>query len=803
MKPKNIFYKSNVEIREYHSKKQGPRQNLFIKDWEKQSEKLLMEIKMAFENSTEEIKAKNGKYLEIIGVENTKLKVSSLKDDRSKVKVLKTESIIENSEDMENIKDYQKALIYLPESKKDFLNKKIQSYIENEGRKQNNLINSIFKIKNPSLESFWSGEVSEIPDKEEKWCEFWIEKNSETRLLIEKIKRLGIDVREKFLQFEERDIILCKVDKKKILKIINEIDGVCEIKLKSDFSIEAFFDLEDRKGQYEWIKDLKERTEFKDKNASILLIDSGINNAHPLLENFVKNCSGVNRNDISDKEGHGTGMAGLALYKDLAISLERRDKVEINHTLQSHKIFYKDSKNEDLFGSMTMEAIVDSLDLPNQINCMAIASKANIFNGTPTSWSAAIDELCFGDILKPEGRIFCLSAGNINEIQINDISYPELNEISCIEDPGQSWNSLTIGGYTAKYLENSKYKIVAEPFTLSPFSKTSCLWNSKDGYKLIKPEVLFEAGNKLIYSSNEYYTCDNLSLLSTNAKFRDNYFTSFNGTSAATALAANFCAKITTKYPEAWPQTIRGLVVHSAELTEQMKNKFLKDNTKTSYGNLLRVCGYGIPNLDRALGVLKNSANLIIQSEIKPFKLLKDRIIYDELHVHELPWPVDILKEYSDKKFKIKVTLSYFIEPNPGNFKGIYDYQSYGLRFEFCGNRSKEELIRKVSKVDDISYKDNNSDNWLYGPANRNVGSIHSDIWEGSGADFSEARYILIYPVGGWWKQKKKSQRYNKKVKYSLIVSITSEEEKIDLYTPIYNSIENLVKNKIEIKFKR
>lgn len=803
MKPKNIFYKSNVEIREYHSKKQGPRQNLFIKDWEKQSEKLLTEIKMAFENPTEEIKDKNGKYLEIIGVENTKLKVSSLKDDRSKVKVLKTESIIENSEDMENIKDYQKALIYLPENKKDFLNKKIQSYIENKGRKQNNLINSIFKIKNPSLESFWSGEVSEIPNKEEKWCEFWIEKNSEISLLLKRIKRLGIDVREKFLQFEERDIILCKVDKKKILKIINEIEGVCEIKLKSDFLIETFFDLEDRKGQYEWIKDLKERTEFKDENVSILLIDSGINDAHPLLENFVKNCSGANRNDISDKEGHGTGMAGLALYKDLAISLERRDKVKINHTLQSHKIFYKDSKNEELFGSMTTEAIVDSLDLPNQINCMAIASKANISNGAPTSWSATIDELCFGDISKPEGRIFCLSAGNINEIQINDIGYPDLNEISYIEDPGQSWNSLTIGGYTAKYLENSKYKIVAEPFTLSPFSKTSCLWNSKDSYKLIKPEVLFEAGNKLIYSSNEYYTCDNLSLLSTNAKFRDNYFTSFNGTSAATALAANFCAKIAAKYPEAWPQTIRGLVVHSAELTEQMKNQFLKDNTKTSYGNLLRICGYGIPNLDRALGVLKNSANLIIQSEIKPFQLLKNTIIYNELHVHELPWPEDILREYSDKKFKIKVTLSYFIEPNPGNFKGIYDYQSYGLRFEFCGNRSKEELIRKVSKIDDISYKDNNSDNWLYGPTNRNVGSIHSDIWEGSGADFSEARYILIYPVGGWWKQKKKSKKYNNKVKYSLIVSITSEEEKIDLYTPIYNSIENLVKNKIEIKFKK
>lgn len=803
MGPKNIFYKSNIDIREYHSKNKSISKKLSVNDWKKQSEKLLMELNQVFEDTNKEIKAKNGEYLEVIGVENEELKVKSLKDDRLKVRVLKTEKIIENSEDERKSKNYQKALVYLPENNKDFLKKKIETYKKNSGEKQATLINSILKIKKPSLESFWSGEISEIPNEKEKWCEFWIDKNREIETLIEKIRNFGIEVREKFLKFEERDVILCKVDKNKILKIINEIEGVCEIKLKSDFLIETFLDIEDREAQFDWIKNLKERIRFKDENnTSILLIDSGVNDEHPLLKDFVKNCNGANKDDIYDKKGHGTRMAGLALYKDLAVALEKEDEVEINHTLQSHKIFYENFENKDLYGSMTAEAILDSFDLLNQINCMAIASDENINNGAPTSWSATIDELCFGDYTKPEGRIFCLSAGNINNIQANEIGYPTLNEISCIEDPGQAWNALTIGGYTTKYLNDSEYKIVAEPFSLSPFSKTSCLWNSKGNYKLIKPEVLFEAGNKII-DSQEYYSHENLSLLSTNAKIQNNYFNFFAGTSAATALAANFCAKLVDKYPEAWPQTIRGLVVHSAEWTDQMKNQFLKDNSKTSYGNLLRNCGYGVPNLDRALGLLKNSANLIIESEIKPFKLTKE-VTYNELHIHELPWPKDILNHYSDKKFKIKVTLSYFIEPNPGNFKGIYDYQSYGLRFEFCGNRTKEELIRKVSKVDNISYKDSNSDNWLYGPVNRNVGSIHSDIWEGNGADFAEARYILIHPVSGWWKQKKKAGRYRKKIKYSLIVSITSEKEEIDLYTPIYNSIQNLVKNKnlIEIKSK-
>lgn len=799
MKPENIFYKNDIDIREYHSKQQGPRPKILEKDWKKQSEKLLMELKRAFEDTNKEIKAKNGEYLEIIGVENKELIVKSLKDDRTKVKVLKTERILENSEDEENMKNYQKALIYLPEKKKNFLNDKIEDYKKSKGENKKNLINNISEIKIPTILSFWCGEISEIPNEQEKWCEFWFEKDKDVKSLLEEIKKIGIKTREKYLQFEERTVVLCKVDKKKMLKIINEVEGVCEVKLKSDFLIETFFNLEDREGQFEWIKDLKERLEVRDENnTSILVIDSGVNDGHPLLKTFVKKCSGFDKNDISDTEGHGTGMAGLTIYKDLAPALEQESVININHSLQSHKIFYTGSNNEELYGSMTTEAIYESFDLVNQINCMAIASNANVNDGAPTSWSAAIDELCFGDSNRPEGRIFCLSAGNITEIQTNGINYPTLNEINCIEDPGQSWNSLTIGGYTTKYLENSEYKIVAEPFTLSPFSKTSCLWNSKGSYKLIKPEVLFEAENKISSSVGEYYTDENLSLLTTNAKFRDSYFTIFNGTSASTALAANFCAKLVSKYPKAWPQTIRGLVVHSAEWTEQMKKQFLKDNSKTSYGNLLRNCGYGVPNLDRALGILENSVNLIIESEIKPFKLSKNNITYDELHVHELPWPKEVLEQYSDKKFKIKVTLSYFIEPNPGNFKGIYDYQSYGLRFEFCGNRSKEELIKKVSKVDDISYKDGSSNNWLYG-STRNVGSIHSDVWEGSGADFTEARYILIHPVSGWWKQKKKAVRYKNKVRYSLIVSISSEEE-INLYTPIYNSVKLLVKNKVKVK---
>lgn len=707
MKPKNIFYKGNIESYEYYTKKDRFKNKIPDKDWKKHSKKLLEDLDNISKILEKETGYEDGEYLEFTGVENFNLRVQSLKNKPSKIKVIKSERIVNN----QNENFYDKALIYLPKNKKEFFKNKIIEYSKSDGKKEKNLINTIEKIKLATIENFWTGDISDIPNENEKWCELWLEK-IDIGLIKEKIKKLNIEMRDKFLEFEERNVILCKVNKAKILDIIKNIDGICELKLKSDFSIETFLDKVDREEQYEWIEELKNRTIIpKDNNfnSSVLLIDSGVTNTHPLLKGFLsnENCKGYFNENNNDDIGHGTKMAGLVLYQDLAFALDSLNKITINHELQSYKIIYlKNSQNPDLYGSITDEAVLFSKDLFNQINCMAIASDEKTDRGYPTSWSAKIDELCFGDVNRPEGRIFCLSAGNVNIINKNidiedkdlgitnmELDYPDLNEMSTVEDPGQAWNALTIGGYTSKYSNSVTKKIVAEPYSLSPFSKTS-------------------------------------------------------------------------------------------------------------YGNLLRICGYGVPDIKKALGTLKNSANLVIEAEIKPFKLNEKKDIrYNELHIHKLPWPEDFFLQLADKKFKVKVTLSYFIEPNPGNFRGIYDYQSYGLRFEFSGNRTKEELIKKISKVDGKKYSDVSSDNWTYGSTTRNVGSIHSDIWEGTGAEFAENKHILVYPVGGWWKQKKKAEKYKNKVRYSLIVSISSEEE-IDLFTPIYNEVLNTAKNKnlVEIK---
>jgi len=69
--------------------------------------------------------------------------------------------------------------------------------------------------------------------------------------------------------------------------------------------------------------------------------------------------------------------------------------------------------------------------------------------GKPSAWSSAIDSYAAGYLEDDNTkRLICISAGNVNPLNRSD--YPALNEVGSIEDPGQSWNALTIGAFTEK-----------------------------------------------------------------------------------------------------------------------------------------------------------------------------------------------------------------------------------------------------------------------------------------------------------------------------------------------------------------
>ena len=143
---------------------------------------------------------------------------------------------------------------------------------------------------------------------------------------------------------------------------------------------------------------------------------------------------------------------------------------------------------------------------------------------------------------------------------------------------------------------------------------------------------------------------------------------------------------------------------------------------------------------------------------------------------------------------KLRITLSYFIEPGPGEvgWKDKYRYASYGLRFALNSpGESEDEFMKRLNKAvrdddEDKPNTDSGSDRWLIGSNSRDTGSVQSDIWiNGTAAEIANCNLVGVYPLIGWWRTRPWLDRWDHQARYSLIVSLHTPDETIDIYTPV------------------
>ncbi|MCT3805328.1 hypothetical protein HZQ57_06790 [Elizabethkingia anophelis] len=230
-----------------------------------------------------------------------------------------------------------------------------------------------------------------------------------------------------------------------------------------------------------------------------------------------------------------------------------------------------------------------------------------------------------------------------------------------------------------------------------------------------------------------------------------------------------------------------------------MRNQHEKQNNKRDITNLLRTFGFGVPNLDKALYSQESALTFVAQETIQPFNYKEGSSDTEtnEIHFFDLPWPSDLLLDMGQIPVKLRVTLSYFIEPGAGEigWKDKYRYQSHGLRFDVNNIGENEDDFRKrVNKAareeDEVVNGNAGSNRWVIGANNRSSGSIHSDFWEGTAADLATCNRIAVYPVIGWWRERKHLGKVENKTRYSLIISLETPAQDVELYTTVKTMIE-------------
>jgi hypothetical protein len=747
---------------------------------------------------------RQGTYLDFKSDPKAALVMKSLEDLRSKkVRLMNVREAEENGQTVTY------ATVYVANDKKGHFVKKLQDYIEKDGKPE--LISRITDIRSSLLvESFWTDnlELSPLPGDSKEYIEVWLasEKPEDREAFQQVCQKLDIEETSENLTFPERQIVVVRANQSDLENLTLHFDLIAEYRRAKETS--AFWLDLDTADQAQAVEDLKERLEI-DSDTSILVcvLDTGTNRGHPLLEELLAegDCHAIDPHSwgTHDHDGHGTLMAGVCGFGDLKSALDSNATVRVLHGLESVKILPPRGSNPPhLWGEVTSQAVslVEfEASERKRVLCLAVTATDDRDRGKPSSWSGLVDKVSSGaeDDIQ---RLFIVAAGNVGSITDVVQDYPNALTLESVHDPAQAWNALTVGAYTELSRLTDEQLIGYNPLApaggLSPFTSTSSTWDDKWP---LKPDILLEGGNLAVDNEGAYDESDDLCVISTYHDTTKRLLEGFNMTSAATAQAAWMAAQIQAKYPEIWPETVRALLVHSANWTEKLSEQFLGKSTpsKSEIKQLIRMCGWGVPSLRNALSSMGNHLTLFSESTIQPYTKGSSGYKANEMHLYNIPWPKEVLLDLPpETKVRMRVTLSYFIEPSPGEigWKDRYRYMSHGLRFDV--NAPGETLERFHSRISAAAEQEEETQNastskyWLLGEDARHKGSIHSDIWCHSTAqDLADSSMLAIFPVKGWWSERTHLKRGESECRYSLIVSIETEEQDIDLYTPVCSQI--------------
>ncbi len=320
-----------------------------------------------------------------------------------------------------------------------------------------------------------------------------------------------------------------------------------------------------------------------DQQASgIVVLDSGITTNHPLLESAVGDAqSFIPGEGAQDENGHGTHVAGLALYSDFERSLKTKEFIPTLH-LFSGRILDRDNQNTTGFVENHIEEAVRYFFTKYKCKVFNLSlgdSNKPYLGGHLKGLSLILDTLS-----RELDILFVVSAGNhqINEHSPDGLDWREqyphylINEDWRIIEPAPALNVLTVGSIAYYNLTfNSQRndldpaeRPIAQSKQPSPFTR-----NGKSIGGAIKPELVAHGGNWAINTRANHSLLERsagLGVISTNNKFAEGFPFAVNvGTSMAAPQVAHVAASILNERPEASSHLIRALLCAHASVPNE------------------------------------------------------------------------------------------------------------------------------------------------------------------------------------------------------------------------------------------
>ncbi len=768
------------------------------------------------QSGLEELRAQ-GVIVTIESATNYLLKIDSLEQRSRHTKTPKRPKWLLLSVEPATGESPERAQVWVSDEYRGEFLRLFENFLERDtprGKPRNReLVANIARIRATTLQDLWQS-AGEPTTFGVHWWEIWLRPDDDA---FEQAQRFaesaGLQLVPSMLRFGTRYVVWLRARWDDLLVL--PFTSVPVAELRRPQFVDTVEDL-DPGEQREFVRDLAGRVvPAGDDAPAVCLLDTGVRRTHALIdgslaESDVHSVVGLPSGDLC---GHGTQMAGLALFGPLDAPLLDAGQVVLRHRLESVKLLPDTGRplhDPSAYGLVTAQAVAEpevTAARRRRAYCLTVTAEPEKTPGEPSLWSAAIDAIACGtDISRSPGgiellgapqadaaRLVIVAAGNVGAYERD---YRSNCDLSPIEDPAQAWNALTVGACTELIVTPSDptyagWHCLAASGDVSPHSRTGV---AGGGSKWpIKPDICMEGGNVLISPANDIAQRHPLLSLRTTEHADDHALCSANATSAATSQASRLAALAMAAYPDYWPETIRGLLTHSADWTPTMREQIESGTSRTQRVQTLNRYGWGVPDVAGVLHSARRAVTMVTQDEFVPFEGPEYSV--RRFRNHQLPWPADILQDLGAENVELRVTLSYFVEPSAARrgWRNRYAYASHGLRFDLQRpTESTAEFIRRVGREaareeagGRLSASSSTPIEWTIGPNQRNKGSLHQDVWSGTGADLARSGVIAVYPVGGWWKNNRHKERCDREVRYSLLVSLRTRQEEIDLYTPV------------------
>jgi hypothetical protein len=477
------------------------------------------------------------------------------------------------------------------------------------------------------------------------------------------------------------------------------------------------------------------------------IIDSGVND-HPFLADIIAGAIGVPADlGTADVWGHGTRVAGIAVFGDLRAQLAAGE-LQRGARICAAKVVNDRGDFDDrrLVPSQMREAITT---LNQRFGCrifvVALADRRRVFDGGKVgTWAATLDELA-----RELDVLIIVSSGNRsprggNRLEQAVTEYPRylLEDANRFFEPAGALNVITVGALAhGEGLDPDRADDVrVRPITLlhepAPFSR---IGPGPGG--ATKPDVV-EIGGTLILDPvvarlRGGEDVGSAGVLTLYHSYLDRLFTAGSGTSYAAPRVAFSAAQILTRFPQSSANLVRALIVSSAEIPQPAQERLQLLGVDATRA----ICGHGLVDLERA--AFSDDARVTLYAE--------DDLALDHFAVYRIPIP-EAFQAGNGERF-IRVTLAF----DPPVRHTRTDYAGVGMSFRLIRGCQPDLIFEHYRKreQDDGPFPElagRYNCNLAPGPQAREKGTVQSATvtFKRGIEDYGDSYYLVVRCESGW-----------------------------------------------------